>query len=180
VLFNSRRERRLWLSAAVLIVIIDSTLYLARGIAEYLRDRNLLRLTVFTLVGLGGLAVAIWARGQDAGPRGWAVLALGGVAFGVAMSRVSPVEVKFHFVEYGLLGALFYAALAERGVRWPALCAVLLTGLAGWLDEGIQYLLPNRWYDLQDVAINAVAGALAIATLVLLERVRQSSGEAEA
>ncbi|MCZ6508108.1 MAG: VanZ family protein, partial [Acidobacteria bacterium] len=82
---------------------------------------------------------------------------------------VSPPEVKLHFVEYGVLGGLFYSALRSGGARWVALPAVILTGLAGWLDEGIQYLLPNRWYDLQDVAINTVAGAIAIVTLVLLD-----------
>ena len=39
--------------------------------------------------------------------------------------------------------------------------ATLLVALAGWVDEGIQGLLPNRVYDLRDVGLNAGAGALA-------------------
>jgi hypothetical protein len=44
----------------------------------------------------------------------------------------------------------------------------VLTATAGWLDEGIQYLLPNRWYDLADVALNAASGALGAGLVALL------------
>ena len=32
----------------------------------------------------------------------------------------------------------------------------------GWLDEGIQWLLPGRVYDLRDVGFNALAAAMAV------------------
>ena len=35
----------------------------------------------------------------------------------------------------------------------------------GWLDEALQGVLPNRVYDLRDVRLNALAGALALAAL---------------
>ena len=40
-----------------------------------------------------------------------------------------------------------------------------VAGLAGWGDELIQYFLPNRVYDLRDVAFNAEAAALVVAFL---------------
>ena len=47
--------------------------------------------------------------------------------------------------------------------------AVLLTTIVGWLDEGIQAVLPNRVYDLRDVAFNALA---AVVCLIAVELVR--------
>ncbi|MCZ6725816.1 MAG: VanZ family protein [Acidobacteria bacterium] len=164
-----KRATGIWLLALAWLGAIYSTLYVARTVAELLRTHNLLRLTVWTTIALLGVAVLFWAVRARRGVRAWGVLALGAVAFLWAVASVSPPEVKLHFVEYGVLGGLFYSALRSGGARWVALPAVILTGLAGWLDEGIQYLLPNRWYDLQDVAINTVAGAIAIVTLVLLD-----------
>ena len=41
--------------------------------------------------------------------------------------------------------------------------ALLIAATAGWIDELIQAVLPDRVYDLRDVAINAVAALLALA-----------------
>jgi VanZ family protein len=55
-----------------------------------------------------------------------------------------------------------------RHVPWPAALAVATTAVVGWIDEGIQALLPSRVYDLRDVGVNALAGLMAIiATLAL-------------
>ncbi len=167
---SPEHERRFWLLALALAGVIYSTLSVARDAAEYLRDRNLLRISVGAVFALLAIAVLAWAVRQRLGPRGWAVLALGVVAFGWAVQAVSPVEVKLHFVEYGLLGGLFYLALSARGARAASLLAIVLTGIAGWIDEGIQYLLPNRWYDIEDVLINALAGAMVVVTMMLLAR----------
>ena len=52
----------------------------------------------------------------------------------------------------------------------PVLSAMVITGILGWLDEGIQAFLPNRYYDLRDVAFNAAAGVLSLISLMLIER----------
>jgi VanZ family protein len=49
---------------------------------------------------------------------------------------------------------------------------VVVTALLGWLDEGIQAVLPNRVYDIRDVGVNALAGLLAIAASLVLEWAR--------
>ncbi len=165
---SPEHERRFWLLALVLVGGIYSTLSVAREVAEFLRERNLLRVSVGAVFALVVVAVLVWAVRQRFGLRAWTVLALGAAAFAWGVRAVSPPEVKLHFVEYGLLGGLLFLALSARGARLAPLGAILLTGLAGWLDEGIQYLLPSRWYDIEDVLINAVAGAIAVVTLALL------------
>ena len=81
-------------------------------------------------------------------------------------------------VEYGIVAALIYQALIERvhngrRVPIPAILAVVMTALLGWLDEGIQELLPNSVYDIRDVGFNALAGLMAIAAILTLIRARR-------
>jgi hypothetical protein len=52
----------------------------------------------------------------------------------------------------------------------PSVTAVIVTVAAGWIDEGLQGLLPNRFYDLRDVGLNGLAGMLAVAFLAALSR----------
>jgi VanZ family protein len=52
--------------------------------------------------------------------------------------------------------------------RKRSLASALFTLAAGWIDEGIQGLLPTRFYDLRDVAFNAAAGVLALVALSFL------------
>ena len=47
------------------------------------------------------------------------------------------------------------------------------TVLLGWLDEGIQWLLPNRVYDIRDVGFNALAAVMAVGASLALSRARQ-------
>ena len=79
-----------------------------------------------------------------------------------------------------LVGGLVFAALRERwrhrgASSWAAgIGALVITGLVGWGDEGIQALLPNRVYDLRDAVLNLVGGALIVLSLVGLELARRA------
>jgi hypothetical protein len=71
-----------------------------------------------------------------------------------------PVE-AVHLVEYGILGVLAARALRHHAADSGSLLAAgLLVALVGTLDEVIQWLVPNRFFDLRDVVINAGSGAL--------------------
>jgi hypothetical protein len=60
------------------------------------------------------------------------------------------------------------AVLLRAALRWhwtvpkQYVGAILFAAAAGWLDELLQGLLPDRVYDLRDVGINAVAALMAI------------------
>lgn len=170
----SSRETRLWIAAAAVVVFTYSTLYVARFATEWLRERNLLRLAlalVFALV-LGWVARFL-VRARP-GRRELALLAVVALVYASLFLLLKRAEEAMHFVQYGLVGGLLYAALDERRRRlgpggWlrrlPTVSAAVLTLALGWGDEGIQHLLPNRYYDLRDVAFNAVAGGLAITAM---------------
>ena len=183
---RTQRERRLWLWAAGLLVAIYATLYSVRPVAEWLRDRGQLR---FAIIGLFAVAAALavrWCLARSPGRRELMVLAAFVAVYLLVLWPIEMPEERFHLLEYGLLGGLVYGALLERrrpgaGMRWsmrPAVTAVLVTALAGWLDEGIQHLLPNRYYDWKDVGLNLLAAILAVAALAALAEARRADRSA--
>jgi hypothetical protein len=119
-----------------------------------------------------------------------ALLLAAGGAYLLFLRRLHIIPERIHLLEYGAVGGLAYAALCERwsyansaatsaldpARRWwqrlPAVWAILIAGAAGWGDELVQALLPNRVYDLRDVATNGEAAALLVLTLAALHRAR--------
>jgi len=168
---RDRAEGRLWLLAAVYLIAIYLSLYPLQFAMDFLRDRNLLRVSIGAAF-LSAFAAAAWLGWRRRWRAGqWLVAAIAAVVVGALALRLEVVQERLHLVEYGALGLLLWAALARRderlgrstvadAARTVALATLLVT-LAGWLDEAIQGLLPNRVYDLRDVGINAGAGALA-------------------
>lgn len=180
MLFHSQREKLLWIAAATLVAAIYALLYPMPQVVDLLRGRGLLRVTVVVAFVLAGIALAEAVRRTRPGWREVLAIAALAPAYALVLQAMRRAEEAFHFLEYGLLGVLVYLALIERFRAraaappwWIAPAAVVLTTAAGWLDEGIQALLPNRYYDLRDVGFNAAAGALAVAAVVLRTRARR-------
>lgn len=177
--FTSARERRLWVWALAVVVAIYSTLGVARVGVELLRERNLLRLTVAMLLLGVGLALAVGLMRSRPGRRE-VVVAIGfSIAYAALLVWMERPEERLHLLEYGLVAVLIHLALEERrqngghtpGPSW--LLAIVGTATLGWIDEGIQAVLPSRVYDLRDVALNAVAAALAITATAALASARR-------
>jgi hypothetical protein len=85
----------------------------------------------------------------------------------VHLNALTPTE-SFHFVEYGLLGCLFYLALFPAG-DWSILVLPLVAGIAtGILDEWFQWFVPIRAGEVRDIVLNAVASVCGVAFAVSL------------
>lgn len=179
-IFTSKRERRFWILLLAVVTVIYSTLGLSGRLAASLREQNLLG----AFFGLGFILIiaAVFGSGlnQYTGQREiWAALGIAAV-YGMVIVRlfISPEE-RTHLVEYGIVATLIYHALTERTrngrkvVPSPAIYAVAVTIILGWIDEGIQAILPNRIYDIRDVGFNALAGIMAIAAILILKLARQ-------
>ena len=180
-LFTSKRERRLWLWVLAVVAAIYATLGLAGALADVLRRRDLLDASyvlglVLVLVTIVGSA---WKR-RPGRREVWAALGVV-VVYGLLVLRmgIGPEE-RTHLIEYGIVAILVYQALVERRgnggrVRSPAVLAILVTALLGWVDEGIQAFIPGRVYDIRDVGFNALAGLMAIVATLVVARVRGNS-----
>ena len=177
-LFSSNRERRLWLWILAVMVAIYSTLSPAQEVAAALRERNLLRVSTAAFLLLVGVVIAVkWAKTRPDRREIGAALGITAVYL-TTLIRLPVPEARSHLFEYGLVAMLIYQALTERRrngrrVPVPAALAVVATALLGWLDEGIQWLLPNRVYDLLDVGFNALAGLAAVSAILFMEWARR-------
>lgn len=72
-------------------------------------------------------------------------------------------EEAFHFLEYGVLSYLFFIALSKRvhdhSIYITSISFVLLIGV---LDEFIQWMMPERFWDIRDVGLNTLSAAISM------------------
>lgn len=166
-----RRQKISRVVLPLLLLSIYGTLGVVRDVTNFLRERELLRFTVGALFGVAAvLAVLVVARTPTLRSfKALGILLGGGGLYAAVIWPMESIEEKVHFLEYGAV-ALLALECAPHAWR-PAFrfgAAALFVLAAGWLDEGIQALLPSRHYDLRDVGFNAVAGVMAISTVSLL------------
>ena len=172
------RTARITLTA--LLLGIYATLGIARQLTNTIREAGLLRASVATAFGLAAVMVGVLLVRSPALRRPGTLLAalmITAIYAAVVFPMSSPEE-KLHFLEYGAVAilAIFASSPAWTTLRRFAFAA-LFTLAAGWLDEGIQALLPNRYYDLRDVAFNALAGVMALTAFALIRRLSVSPME---
>ncbi len=180
-LFSSRRERRLWLWVLAVMVAIYATLGLAQTLAETLRERGLLDISIgLFLLCMFLVGVTILTQALKVRPGGAEVAVAIGVAtaYLLVFTRMTVPTERSHLIEYGVVGILIFEALTERAsqgrrVPLPPLLAVLATATLGVLDEGIQAILPNRVFDPQDILFNLLAGTMAVGSSVALAWARR-------
>ena len=81
--------------------------------------------------------------------------------YGLVIYILELPEEQVHFIEYGVLSALIYLALMhDINNRSIYILSVLLVFIFGAIDEAIQWLLPNRVFDIRDLIMNGTAGLL--------------------
>ncbi|MEO7793332.1 MAG: VanZ family protein [Thermoanaerobaculia bacterium] len=168
--FRTPSERRRWLSVTAAVALLLAALYPLQFVLDALRERNLLRLTIAGLFLISAAAVLVALARRRAPLRTWLVVAAAGATYAaIALAMEVPQE-RLHLVEYGALALLAREAIAEsvaaRALRERVTSVDVWTlgfvTLIGWLDEAVQGALPNRHYDLRDVAFNALAAGLAL------------------
>jgi len=163
------KARTKWILIICEILLIYSTLYIVRFITMFLRERGLLSLTIYTMTAVFFLLVALYVLRLK--PPILSILLLIPIlgAYGVLFLKMKiPVE-RIHLLEYGLLGFMLTGVLNDR---WRA----GRSAGAGYVDEAIQYFLPNRVYDLRDVGFNALAGFSGIVVFAVLHWVQRAKG----
>lgn len=152
------------------LLAIYATLGAVRTITNILRDRGILRVSIVIAFAIAAVAI-LWLLFRDARRRSLRVvvaLAMVACAYAVVIYPMQSPEEKIHFIEYGGVALLAYAAAPRDWSRVKRFVAcALFVAAAGWIDEGIQAMLPSRVYDLRDVAFNAAAGLMALASIAI-------------
>ncbi len=166
------REKHLWIAVAVVYLTILSTLFIGQPLANELRDQNVQ--AVIFLSGMLLVAVAVLLHGLIRRPGAVEYAFLIGIAAVYVMFffRLGAPE-RSHLIEYSVLVVLLHKAFGKRystenRIWKPAITAWICGVLLGALDEGIQYFLPNRVFDPQDIAFNSIAVTMAITASVAL------------
>ncbi len=72
-----------------------------------------------------------------------------------------PVE-QVHFIEYGILSGLIYIALKLdiHNNAYVYFLSIHIVFAFGAVDEAIQWILPNRIFEIRDIVMNGIAGIL--------------------
>ena len=179
-LFSSRRERRLWLWSLAVVVAIYATLGLTGTLAEWLREHGFLDAAVFFLLGMFLVGATIVTQGVRVRIGKAEIAVVMGVvaAYLMVFTRMAILEERSHLIEYGVLGVFIYEALSERArqgrqVPLPPVVAAFMTAALGVIDEGIQWFLPTRVFDPQDIVFNLLAGTMAIGAVMALSWARR-------
>jgi VanZ family protein len=94
----------------------------------------------------------------------------------IAFSRMALPEERSHLIEYSILALCIHEALKERTengqrVPVPALVAFGATVLFGFIDEGIQLIMPSRTFDWFDILFDAIAAFMAITGSLIITAV---------
>lgn len=164
---------RCWTLAGIWTAVIYSTLYIMRPVCEFYKKfawysfslNAGMVLVVAVLVIFSVKAKYI----QKPSTYLLLILVLTGYFYGIIMLPIP--EERLHFIEYGVLAFLVYRALIlDLNNSQAYLVAFFITSLIGWGDEGIQYILPNRYYDFRDVCLNSIGAALGLAFVYIIHR----------
>jgi VanZ family protein len=177
-------ERRLWIAVGLAVAAILASLYPLQFLLDFLRARNLLRISIAALFAAVALLAVVHLRRQRATRGQWLVLALAASVYAAFASSLDVPQERLHLVQYGALALLLEAALVERrraagSEPDPSRTALHALGAAtaiGLVDELVQGALPNRQYDIRDVIFNAASAGLALLTIAALRRAARSPG----
>lgn len=178
-IFSSKRERRLWLALLIVLGAIYATLGQAPAVVAAMGEQILNSIganLVFAIIVILVVVPVFFidkrlSRAESA--VGFGILTV----YLLAWLRLGSWEERTHLFEYALVAALAHEALLERRdngrpVPAPALLALIISLSLGWLDEGIQSMLPNRVFDLIDVAFNSIAATMIIGARWVVARLR--------
>jgi hypothetical protein len=174
---SRRGTERAAIAAAAWTAIIFAFIPLVRPIQRALLravDPGWITVAVLLAVGLALAAAVERLRRRPRPVRAFDVawlVAIAALAAWCAWALRGRPEEAIHLLQFGLLAVLLYRAMrpAEPDVA-ILVAAVLLGSLVGTVDEIIQWIVPARFWDLRDVAVNSGACVLAAAALWRLDR----------
>ncbi len=174
--FKTSREKRYWLFAGIVYALVLISLSFGVAFQRLLWDPGI-QIVLF-LLGMLLTAITIVVYGLKIRPsKTELVVWLGFATVGVLVIFRLGAPERSHLMEYGVLAIFIYKAFTERFTAksplLPPLLALMLTSLLGALDEGIQFFMPNRVFDLEDILFNSLAALFAVGGSLILVQLRK-------
>ena len=171
----SLREKY-WGTALLWTALIYATLPVMWPVSQFLKTHTPFPLLVNSILlsTLLSLLTVLYKKGKINNLLSLSLLFLscGGYVSGLFILRY-PAE-RMHFLEYGFLAFLVFRALRiDLTERKSYVAAALLTFFLGWIDERIQFFIPNRYCQFQDVILNGISGILALILVFLFRRAKK-------
>jgi len=159
-------KKRAWFLTAGYVTLIYTTLGIVGSFSLWLRRdgwqtavSTAIMITAFALV----LYLIIFVLKRRSFMSIVAMMAAGLMYSYIMISFAPAPSDKIHLLEYSLLAALlFYALKIDIAPKSAYLLAWVITTFTGLVDEMIQYYLPTRAFDLNDLMINAMAAGVAL------------------
>jgi len=160
-----------WVAWSVVVIwslFVFLTIPFARTIRNFVSEnwgRDLFTYSVLVVIAVALVASAFYViRYRVSAPKShllWlTTTAIFFTAYTIYLGKRSPEE-SIHFIQYGVLGILVFRALS---IKYRDITiyfsASIIGGMIGIIDELIQWLIPERFWDFRDVWINFFAAAL--------------------
>ena len=154
-----------WGLAAAWTILIYSTLYIVRPICDFLKQHTPFDAIVwgFFVFISAWIIYFVFFHVRLRGASSYGLFFGTVVCYSAALVWLKIPEERIHLIQYGILACLVVRALK---LDFPPLAAYagafFLTSLLGLGDEGIQHILPNRYFEWKDVILNSVSAGLGL------------------
>jgi len=176
---NISSEYQAWTIVALWVVVLFLTVPVARILQTHMRSAfgdSSFGYIVITIAAASALYLIFHLYRQHTKPQVaqiiWIVICTGLIITYTIKLWANPIE-AFHFIQYGVLAGLLFIALSWKHSNVLIyLLVILATSIVGIVDEGLQWLMPNRVWGLSDIGINCMAGI--IVSLAIAMGVRPS------
>lgn len=173
-----RRSITAWLAVVLWIVLIYTTIPFVRQLREAFIARwpaeaigfGVMLVVLTATVG----AIILLRRLQRPRKHVLWLLAVATATLLWTKDLMGQPEEAVHFLEYGVLGLLLYRALSFRVLDTTVFVAAALVGvIVGTVDEIIQWIVPGRYFDFRDIALN---GGASVLIQIVIWRMARPSG----
>lgn len=167
-----------WSLIGCYVTFIYSTLYIMRPILNFLKAtlNSYLNLSVglMFLIILSLVLVHIISNREHYSVNQYLWFSFISCLYGLVLYILELPEEQVHFIEYGILSALIYVALThDINNKSIYFLSAIIVFVFGTIDEVIQWVLPNRCFDIRDLIMNGIAGILAQLLIAMVIKKRK-------
>jgi len=166
-------RKKLWMYVFLWVGFIYSTLYIVRPLTNFLKEHTPFTfLTSLFIVVLFSVVIFWILKNLKHKDRlTYLLLTFAAFIYAYALMIIKYPAEKIHLVQYGFLAFLIYrASLIDFKLKSSFAIAFFLTTSFGWIDEIIQYYIPNRYYHINDVMLNSFSGIMGLFLIYVFNR----------